>query len=160
VFAAEIRRDRFRNVPRGRLLTGLKGKDVILAFVESYGDVAVQGTSFSPKVDTVLDRGTRQLRAAGFAARSAFLTSSTFGGISWLAHSTLQSGLWVNSQRRYDQLVESQRMTLSVAFERAGWQTVGDVPSNNRTWPQGTSFYHYDRLYDRRNVGYHGPRYA
>ena len=43
-------------------------------------------------------------RAAGFSARSGFLTSSAFGGISWLAHSTLQSGVWVNSQRRYNQL--------------------------------------------------------
>src|SRR5262249_50785428 len=70
VFAAETRRDRFRNVPPGQLLAGLRGKDVLLVFVESYGDVAVQNTSFSPKVDATLERGTRQLRAAGFAARS------------------------------------------------------------------------------------------
>ena len=35
--------------------------------------------------------------AAGFSARSGWLTSSTFGGASWLAHATLQSGTWVNS---------------------------------------------------------------
>ena len=105
-------------------------------------------------------RGRRRLQAAGFSSRSAFLTSPTFGGISWLAHSTLQSGLWVDSQRRYDQLVETDRFTLSAAFKRAGWRTVGDVPSNNRAWPEGTSFYHYDKLYDRRNVGYRGPRFA
>ena len=72
----------------------------------------------------------------------------------------MQSGVWVDGQRRYDQLVASDRFTLSEAFKRAGWRTVGDVPSNNRTWPQGTSFYHYDKLYDRRNVGYQGPKYA
>ena len=108
----------------------------------------------------MLDAGTGQLQAAGFSARSAFLTSPTFGGISWLAHSTLQSGVWVDSQRRYDQLVASDRFTLSDAFKRAGWRTVGDVPSNDRAWPQGTSFYHYDKLYDRRNVGYRGPTFA
>ena len=64
------------------------------------GRVAVQGSSFSPGVDAVLDRGTAQLRAAGFSARSAFLTSSTFGGLSWLAHSTLQSGIRIGTQRR------------------------------------------------------------
>jgi phosphatidylglycerophosphate synthase len=160
IFANQIRHDRFGNTPGDQLLTGLKGKDVLLVFVESYGQSAVQDSSFSPGVDAMLARGTRQLQAAGFSARSGFLTSSTFGGISWLAHSTLQSGVWVDSQRRYDQLVKSNRLTLSVAFKRAGWRTVSDVPADNRAWPEGTSFYHYDKLYDRRNVGYRGPRFA
>jgi hypothetical protein len=160
VFAAQIRRDPFAATPGDRLLRGLRGKDVIMAFVESYGKVAVQGSSFSPQVDAVLARGTERLRAAGFTARSGFLTSATFGGISWLAHSTLQSGLWVNNQRRYDQLVKSRRLTLSVAFKRAGWRTVDDVPSNDRAWPQGSSFYHYDKVYDRRDVGYRGPTFT
>ena len=108
----------------------------------------------------MLAKGTRRLQAAGFSSRSAFLTSSTFGGISWLAHSTLQAGFWVNNQRRYDQLVKSKRLTLSKAFKRAGWRTVGDVPSNNRDWPEGSSFYGYDKLYDRHNVGYQGPRFS
>ena len=146
--------------PRGDLLRGLRGKDVIFAFVESFGSVAVEGSAFSPQVDAVLDAGTRQLAAAGFCARSAFLRSPTFGGISWLAHSTLQSGLWVDSQQRYDQLVRSDRFTLSDAFRRAGWRTVGDVPSNAGKWPEGTSFYHYDQLYNAHNVGYSGPRFS
>jgi len=160
ILAREIARDRFRATPGGRLLTGLRGKNVLLLFVESYGRVAVQGSSFSPQVDSVLDQGTAQLQSAGFSARSAFLTSPTFGGISWLAHSTLQSGVRIDSQRRYDQLVKSDRLTLSQAFGRAGWRTVDDVPSNNRAWQAGSSFYHYDKVYDRRNVGYRGPRFA
>jgi hypothetical protein len=160
VFAKEIADDRFQGTPAGRLLTGLRGKDVVLAFVESYGKVAVQGSSFSPGVDAVLDSGTKRLQAAGFSARTGFLSSPTFGGISWLAHSSMQSGLWVKTQGRYDQLVKSSRFTLSDAFNRAGWRTVDDVPSNNRAWPEGSSFYHFDKVYDRRNVGYRGPGFA
>lgn len=158
-FARALRHDRFRDTPGVRLLTALRGKDVLLVFVESYGRVAVQDSPLSRRVDAVLDRGTRQLRAAGFSARTAFLTSPTFGGISWLAHSTLQSGVWVDSQRSYDQLVSSDRFTLSQAFRRAGWRAVDDVPSNDRTWPEGSSFYRYDKVYDRRNVGYRGPQF-
>jgi hypothetical protein len=33
------------------------------------------------------------------------------------------------------------------------------VPSNDRAWPQG-AFYHYDRIYDSRNIGYRGPRFG
>jgi phosphatidylglycerophosphate synthase len=159
IFAEEIRRDRFRSTPPDQLLTGLRGKDVIVAFVESYGRVAVQDSSLSPRVDAVLDEGTERLGAAGFHARSAFLTSPTFGGASWLAHATLHSGVWAHRQWRYDQLVASDRFTLSRAFKRAGWRTVDYVPANDRDWPQG-SFYGYDKVYDQRNLGYLGPRFA
>jgi hypothetical protein len=141
-------------------LTGLRGKDVIIAFVESYGRVAVQDSAFSPRVNAVLDAGTSRLRSAGFSSQTAFLTSPTFGGISWLAHSTLQSGLWINNQLRYDNLVRSDRFTLSDAFKRAGWRTVDDVPSNTKDWPEGRTFYHYDNVYDARNVGYKGPKFS
>ena len=160
ILAREIAHDRFRATPGDRLLTALRGKDVLLLFVESYGRVAVQDSSFSDRIDAALDQGGAQLRAAGFDSRSAFLTSPTFGGISWLAHSTMQSGLRIDTQRRYDQLMQSNRFTLSQAFKRAGWRTVDDVPSNNRTWQDGSTFYHYDKVYDSRNVGYHGPRFA
>jgi hypothetical protein len=152
--------DPLQNTPADDLLTGLRGKDVIIAVVESYGRVAVQDSAFSPRVNAVLDAGTSQLRSAGFSAQSAFLTSPTFGGISWLAHSTLQSGLWINNQLRYDNLLRSDRLTLSGAFKRAGWRTVDDVPSNSNDWPEGKSFYHYDKIYDARNVGYKGPKFS
>jgi hypothetical protein len=34
------------------------------------------------------------------------------------------------------------------------------MPSDTRNWPEGTSFYHFDQIYDRRNLGYRGPKYA
>src|SRR5689334_14094130 len=148
------------SVPASDLLTGLRGKDVIIAFVESYGQVAVQGASFSPGVDAVLRRSTASLAHAGWSTRSAWLTSPGFGGISQLAHSTLQSGLWINTEQRYAQLVTSRRFTLSDAFGKAGWRTVSDDPEDDVAWPPGTQFYHYDQLYDRRNVGYHGPAFS
>ncbi len=158
-FARAAAEDPMRDVPGDQLLTRLRGKDVLFVFVESYGRSAVQGSSFSPGVDAVLDEGTSRLRARGFDARSAFLTSPTFGAISWLAHATLQSGLWVDTQQRYDVLMTSERDTLSSLFGRAGWRTVGDSPANTHDWPQG-AFYDFDQLYDSRNVGYRGPRFG
>lgn len=158
-FIVAARTDPFREVAADQLLTGLRGKDVVLVFVESYGRVAVEGSSFSPGVTAVLDEGTAALESSGFASRSAFLTSPTFGAISWLAHATLQSGLWIDSQQRYDVLVTSPRQTLSGLFERTGWRTVGMAPANDRDWPQG-EFYGFDQFYDSRNVGYEGPRFG
>jgi phosphatidylglycerophosphate synthase len=156
----ELAHDRFAATPADQLLTGLRGKDVLLVFVESYGRVAVQDSAFSPRIDAVLRKGTAQLHAAGFSSRSAFLTSPTFGGLSWLAHSTLQSGIRVDGQRRYDALVKNDRLTLTGAFKRAGWRAVGVMPANHRAWPEGFSYYHYDAVYDRRNLGYRGPDFG
>ena len=130
--------------PRDQLLSALKGKDVVVAFIESYGKVAVQDSTFSPGVDRVLQAGDAQLTADGYSAQSAFLTSPTFGGVSWLAHSTLQSGVWIDSQQNYDRLIAGDRLTITRAFKDAGWHTVSVVPSNKEPWALGQQFYGYD----------------
>jgi hypothetical protein len=158
-FAAGAAVDAFRDTPGQELLTGLRGKDVMVAFVESYGRDAVENPELAPQVDAVLDAGSRRLRAAGFASRSAFLTSPTSGGRSWLAHSTLLSGLWIDNQQRYRNLVATDRLTLNGAFRRAGWQTVGVMPGVTRAWPEG-AFFGLDRIYDARELGYRGPQFS
>jgi len=154
------RKDPYRDTPSSRLLEGLRGKDVLLVFVESYGAMAVEGTPFSPAIDDVVDTGAKELQTDGFSSRSGWLTSPTFGGGSWLAHSTLQSGIWVNSPSRYSELVASKRSTLSSLFRSAGWRTVADVPATHGSWPEGRSFYHYDQIWDRENLGYRGPGFG
>jgi hypothetical protein len=158
-FAAQAADDAYRYKPGKDLLTALRGKDVLFVFVESYGRVAVEKSDSAPVIDPILDAGTDQLRAAGFDSRSAFLTSPTYGGGSWLAHATLQTGLWVDNQQRRFSLNQMDRTTLSIAFNRAGWRTVGVVPANTEDWPDG-DMYHFDKVYDSRNVGYKGPRFA
>jgi hypothetical protein len=155
-FVRLLDQDPFRHTPDDDLLTGLRGKDVLLVFVESYGRTALD----LPKVESALDTGERRLQTAGFSSRSGFLTSPTFGGLSWLAHITLQSGLWVNNQSRYDHLVTLDRLTLTDAFGRAGWRTVADSPATEEDWPAAATYYHYDQVYDRRNVGYAGPEFS
>lgn len=157
-FAAAVASDRFGN-PASVDLAGLRGKDVLLVFVESYGRVAVQGPASRP-VQKLLAASTQRLRAAGYSSRSAFLTSPAFGGTSWLGHATLQSGLWVDNQRSYDRLMASDHMSLSRAFGDAGWRTVAVLPSTPRVWPQGTSYYGYDKIYGTSSFGYTGPRFG
>jgi hypothetical protein len=155
-FVKQAGADPLAATPDNQLLTGLRGKDVIITFVESYGRVAVADPQFAPQVNALLSAGNRELQAAGFSSRSAFLTSPTFGGGSWLAHSTLQSGVWIDNQQRYSNLLASSRMTLSSAFRRAGWQTMDVVPAVTQPWPEG-AFYQFNRLYTGRNLDYRGP---
>ena len=158
-FAREAGIDAFRATPGGDLLTSLHGKDVVLTFVESYGRSAIEHPELAPAIGALLDDGTRRLKAAGFEARSGFLASPTFGGGSWLAHATLDSGLWIDNQQRYRNLVTTDRMTLNKAFQRAGWRTVGVEPAVTQAWPEG-KFYGYDRIYEFGDLGYRGPRFS
>jgi len=159
-FDAAAAVDPLRSSPDGQPLDGLRGKDVLIAFVESYGRVAIEGSPSSPRIQALLDRGTSRLSASGYSARSAFLTSPTFGGVSWLAHATLQSGLWVDNERRHDRLLSSDRMTLSSAFGDAGWRSVALMASNREEWPGGQKFYQLDKIYDRSNIRYAGPKFG
>jgi hypothetical protein len=159
MFEGEAKVDVFRNTPGERLLTALRGKDVLLTFIESYGRDAIEDPLYAAQVGSALDDGNRRLAAAGFDSRSAYLTSSTAGGGSWLAHATLNSGLWIDNQKRYNTLVSSDRLTLSSAFSRASWRTVGIMPGVTQAWPEGR-FYGYDEIYDAKSMGYQGPEFA
>ncbi|MET9800439.1 sulfatase [Streptomyces sp. NPDC006368] len=159
-FAEESAVDSFRGTPADRLLTGLRGKDVLFVFIESYGRSAVQDSEMASEVGAVLADGSRRLGAAGFSSRSAFLTSPTAGGGSWLAHATFASGLWIDNQQRYRDLTAGDRLTLTGAFRRSGaWRTVGVMPGVTRAWPEGR-FYGLDDVYDSRNLGYEGPGFS
>lgn len=139
-------------------LAALRGKDVLVISVESYGRAALTQPDVAPEVVAALDEGTRRLEAVGVAARSGYLTSPTYGGSSWLAHSTLQSGLWTDDQARYEQLLASDRQTLTSIFGQAGWHTLFVLPSVRGDWPEGQRFYRYDTLLSAPDLGYRGPR--
>jgi hypothetical protein len=143
-----------------QLLAGLRGKDVLVVFVESYGRVALDDPALAPTVTAAVDRATAGLGAAGFSGRSAYLTSPTFGGLSWLAHSTLQTGLPITDQVRYNAVIGSRRLTLASAFGAAGWRTVLVSPADENDISPVTGFYGYNGLYDGPAVGYRGPKFG
>jgi hypothetical protein len=157
-FDREVATDPFADAGT-RDLAALKGNDVLLVFVESYGRVALEGQESAP-VRALLDAGSDRLRSLGWSARSSYLTSPTFGSNSWLAHSTMQSGLSITDQSRYDRLLSSRRTTLTSAFADAGWRTVGLLPSTHGTWPEGREFYRFDKVYGRDGLGYAGPKFG
>ena len=158
-FEAQAAVDAFRGTPDNQLLTGLKGKDVVLSFVESYGRSAVEDPRYAPVVDAALDAGTQELKSAGFSARSGYLTSPVAGGGSWLAHATFGSGLWIGNQQRDRSLVSSDRLTLTNAFKKAGWDTTAIMPGTISAWPD-KNFYGIDRVYGRDDLGYKGLNFS
>lgn len=138
-----------------RLLTGLKGHDVLFVFIESYGRTALEDERYAGVMRSRMAAIDNELGQAGFGARSAWLASPTVGGQSWLAHATFQSGLWINSQRRYNWLMGTDRVSLARLFKRAGWRTMAVEPALTREW-LANRYFQFDKVYDARNLGYEG----
>ncbi|GAA3901397.1 hypothetical protein GCM10023084_62300 [Streptomyces lacrimifluminis] len=160
VFEKQLSVDAFADTPSDQLLTGLRGKDVLFTFVESYGRVAIDDPAMAPEIDATLKDGDARLRSAGFAARSGWLRSPVTGAGSWLAHTTFLSGLWVKNQQRYRTVTTSDRATLTSYFQKTGaWRTVGIVPGVRKSWPEG-KYFGLDHIYDSTHLGYQGPYFS
>ncbi|MEU0071575.1 CDP-alcohol phosphatidyltransferase [Streptomyces sp. NPDC006332] len=159
-FRKEAKADQFGNTPAGQLVPDLRGKDMIFTFIESYGRSAIEDPGIAPGVDRTLDASTASLAKAGFHARSGWLTSATYGGSSWLGHSTTLSGLWVDNQQRYRTVMSSDHLSLTKAFKKTGdWDTVGVMPGVQKGWPE-QSFYGLDKVYNAFQMGYKGPKFS
>jgi hypothetical protein len=154
-FKRDVAADPFRDIPGERLLTRLKGNDVLLIFVEAYGRTAFESEAAVKQ----LAESEAALRASGYSMRSSWLVSPTFGGASWLAHGTFVAGLWIEDHQRYNTLFVSEHKTLIHDFGRAGWRTAAVMPLFTRPWPEG-SFFGFDAIYTANNLGYAGPPFG
>jgi len=157
-FKTVVNVDAYATVPGDTLFGALRGKDVLVVFIESYGRTLLDKAEYAELFRPSLQAATQELTEAGYLSRSAFLTSPTVGGISWLAHGTALSGLWIDSQVRYDSLMMSDRPSLVRLFQRAGWRTVGVMPAISMAWPEG-DYFGYDQLYTAPDLGYKGAPY-
>ena len=155
-FAAELAGapDSYEGTPG--LLGKLAGKDVLLAFIESYGMSALVDPQWGAVVRPRLDDMANRIVASGLHVATGKLLSPTLGGQSWYAHGTLISGLWLDTQLRYDLLMASRRETLVDDFRHAGHATAGLMPAITTAWPEGARL-GYDRVFTRPDISYAGP---
>lgn len=158
-FRADVAALALDHIPPAQALSALAGHDVLLIFVESYGRAAIDNPDYAPLLRERLSAIDDALKKGGFAARSAWLTSPTFGGESYLAHSSFISGLWVDDRQRYAHLLRSRSRTLIHDFREAGWRTVAVMPLITGPWPEG-DFYGYDAIYDATALGYAGQSFG
>jgi hypothetical protein len=137
------------------LFQAVKGRDVILIFVESYGQSTIDDPRYGQIIRPRLDMMTQELLASGFSMASTWVGSPTVGGLSWLTHGTFLSGLWLDSQARYDRLMISERQSLNSLFSTAGWNSVAVMPAITMDWPEA-AWYGYDRVLAADDLGYRG----
>jgi len=160
---AASRAARDRDLPGLALPKGgvdrLKGDDVLLLFLESYGAVTYDEPGIARVVSPARDELAHAAAESGRHVVSAYASSPTFGGGSWLAHASFMSGVEVRDTGDYMRLLTQERETWPKLFEATGYRAVAVMPGMRSAWPEG-SFYGFDTIYDELALDYHGPDFG
>ncbi|HSZ82461.1 MAG TPA: hypothetical protein VLA14_09270 [Polyangia bacterium] len=131
---------------------------VFLFLIESYGAVVVDEPDHARRLAPVYDAATASLEAHGFTVASSLLSSPTYSGRSWLAHTTLTTAVRTTDVVT-DRLVQERRpAALAGFFHDAGYRTVIVQPANHyRALPRW--LYDFDVVYSGWDFDYRGPTY-
>ncbi|MCC7125719.1 MAG: sulfatase-like hydrolase/transferase [Acidobacteria bacterium] len=140
-------------------LSAVRGADVLLVFVESYGVTSWERPAFVRTLDAPRERLRAAIADTSRAVVSGLVTSTTFGGESWLAHISLLSGTEVRDADINRRLMAERRDTLVTTFSRAGYSTTAIMPGLHAPWPEGR-FYGFDRIFGAPDLGYEGPPFG
>jgi hypothetical protein len=140
-------------------LSLVKGADVFLFFIESYGAVSWERPSFAAPLTASRARFEDAIHSTRRQVVSAFVESPTFGGSSWLAHLSLMSGIEVRGADTNALLMTQKRDSLVAAFARRGYRTVALMPGLKQVWPEG-AFYGFDDIYNGERLNYSGPEFG
>jgi hypothetical protein len=152
-FSRSVKYDPFAG--QTALLSRLNQHDVLIIFVESYGRSSFDNPLYAQTHVPTLQRAERRLADQGLEMRSGWLEAAMIGGQSWLSHSTVASGLWIDNQGRYRMLLKSQRPTLYHYAQQAGFQTMAVMPGIRMDWPEA-DYFGFDKIWDANNLGYQG----
>jgi hypothetical protein len=144
--------------PPAGTLPGLKGRDVYLVFIESYGTVALDDPGYRRVLDPALADFASTVEGAGYTLLSSRLVSPVFGGGSWLAHGTLASGIKLD-QLANELLLNGHRPTLPRYLAAAGYRTVEVMPGIKKPDPEA-AFWGFDAHYFGADLGYAGPPFG
>jgi hypothetical protein len=145
--------------PMNSDLSLVKGADVLLIFIESYGAVTYDRPEFARPLTASRADLERAIHDTGRASVSAFVESTTFGGSSWLAHISLLSGVEVRDHETNAALMRQKRQTLASLFAQHGYRTIALMPGLKLPWPEG-SFYGFSQTYNAERLQYPGPEFG
>jgi hypothetical protein len=137
----------------------LDGDDVLLLFLESYGAVTYDEPAIARVVAPARDELAHAVAESGRQIVSAYASSPTFGGGSWLAHASFMSGVEARDTGDYMLLLTQERVTWPKLFKEAGYRAVAVMPGMRSAWPEG-SFYGFDTIYDELALEYRGPEFG
>lgn len=141
---------------KAQALPGLADRDVYIVLIESYGIDALDQARYAETVRPVLDRWQERLASPGLDIASGQLEAPIRGGQSWLAQTTVLSGLALDNQLWYRMLLDRDIELLTDDFRATGHASVKVSPAIIMDWPEGEQL-GFDELHTAKNMGYRGP---
>ena len=138
-------------------LLALRGRDVNLFFWESYGQVAYAVPQINEGLLAARQALDKQIAASGMQVVSAYVSSTTFGGASELAHVALLTGIDTSDPNVHDLLITTDRSTLTGLFQQRGYDVHALYTALTWDWPEKV-FYRFNRFSDARDLSYKGPK--
>jgi len=140
---------------------GIKDANVLLFFFESYGYTAYSRDALYAPIAPLLADLEVKLAGDGFGIASSFIESPVSGGFSWIAESTLLTGLWIDSQASYDDLMANDVPSIPRILNDGGYHTLVAMPAVTKgDWSEGINFYSYDDHLYARDFDYVGPVFS
>lgn len=146
-------------LPDDQVFASLRGRPIILAWVESYGHSALIDPRQAVPVGDRLDQMQRTLTEAGFHIRSGLVESPVTGGRSWLAHGTLRAGIRQDQPPVQRMVLSSNRCGLVCTLNRAGWRTQAAMPGLTLPWLEGPAW-GFEKVMNRPAFAYAGPDFG
>jgi hypothetical protein len=137
----------------------IRGADVYLIFIESYGAVSYERPEIAEGLSASRAQFESDVRALGRDIVSAYVNSPIFGGGSWLAHVSFLSGVEVRDDDTNAVLMNQKRDTFVTPFARHGYRTIAIMPGLRQSWPEG-AFYGFGEIYGTAQLDYHGPPFG
>ncbi|ABD53221.1 hypothetical protein [Jannaschia sp. CCS1] len=130
-------------------------RDVLIIYVESYGRTSFDTLFYADLHRETLATYQARLGDLGLSMQSGFLASPTHGGQSWLAHSTVANGMWIDNQVRYAAALSSGRETLFHHAANAGLRTATVMPQITLDWPEALVM-GFEEILTFDDLGYEG----
>jgi len=140
-------------------LNGLGGADVLLFIIESYGRVVFSQPQYRQVMEATMTDFGKTLALQGFEAVSSYLLSPTYGGESWLAHGTLETGVRVGNDLEETALLRSSLEPMASIFRKNGYRTVSVMPGTRFAFPEG-AYFGYEQAYYAWHFDYQGRTFG
>ncbi len=140
------------------LLSELHGTNVLLIWIESYGETVLHLDEYRAPVNRAYKRWEATLEPQGFHIASTILESPTVGGYSWLAHTTFDTGIKVTNQAEFQKVEEMHPKTLVHSFVQAGYDTLLVQPATMRN--PGPLIYPFKKHNYSWEFGYRGRNFS
>ncbi len=139
---------------------GIEDADIYLFVIESYGHTVFTNPRHYKRLAGSYRDINEKLSGAGFAVYTTVYESTTFGGTSWLADSSLVTGIEVDTQAKFNKVLEEGTRNLTHILGEKGYTTVFSSPATKAIPDDQKRFYSFSRFVLSGDFGYQGPYFV